>query len=47
MSRTLIYYMPEYCEVAEIIRDNYIAHHHKDVDIISETDQHDIAYARR
>ena len=46
MSRTLIYYMPEYCEVAEIIRDNYIAHDHKEVDIISETDQDDIAYAR-
>ena len=36
MSRTLIYYMPEYCEVAEKIRDNYIAHDHKEVDIISE-----------
>ena len=46
MSRTLIYYMPEYCEVAERIRDNYIAHDHKEVDIISETDQDDIAYAR-
>ena len=46
MSRTLIYYMPEYCEVVEIIRDNYITHDHKEVDIISETDQDDIAYAR-
>ena len=46
MSRTLIYYMPEYSEVAEKIRDNYIAHDHKEVDIISETDQDDIAYAR-
>ena len=46
MSRTLIYYMSEYCEVAEIIRNNYIAHDHKEVDIISETDQDDIAYAR-
>ena len=46
MSRTLIYYMPEYCDVAEIIRDNYIAHDHTEVDIISETDQDDIAYAR-
>ena len=46
MSRTLIYYMPEYCDVAEIIRDNYIDHDHKEVDIISETDQDDIAYAR-
>ena len=46
MSRTLIYYMPEYCEVAEKIRDNYIAHDHKEVDIISEAEQDDIAYAR-
>ena len=46
MSRTLIYYMPEYCEVAEIIRDNYITHNHKEVDIISEAEQDDIAYAR-
>ena len=38
--------MPEYGEVAEKIRDNYIAHDHKEVDIISETDQDDIAYAR-
>ena len=46
MSRTLIYYMPKYVEVAEKIRDNYIAHDHKEVDIISETEQDDIAYAR-
>lgn len=46
MSRTLIYYMPEYSEVAEKIRDNYIAHDHKEVDIISEAEQDDIAYAR-
>ena len=46
MSRTLIYYMPEYCEVAEKIRDNYIVHDHKEVDIISEAEQDDIAYAR-
>ena len=39
MSRTLIYYMPEYCEVAEKLRDNYIEHKHKEVDIISETEQ--------
>ena len=46
MSRTLIYYMPKYVEVAEKIRDNYIAHDHKRVDIISEAEQDDIAYAR-
>ena len=46
MSRTLIYYMPEYYEVAEKLRDNYIEHKHKEVDIISETEQDDIAYAR-
>ena len=46
MSRTLIYYMPKYVEVAEKIRDNYIAHDHKEVHIISEAEQDDIAYAR-
>ena len=46
MCKTLVYYMPEYGEVAEKIRDNYIAHNHKEVDIISETEQDDIAYAR-
>ncbi len=46
MSRTLIYYMPEYYEVAEKLRDNYIEHKHKKVDIISETEQDNIAYAR-
>ncbi len=46
MSRTLIYYMPEYYEVAEKLRDNYIEHKHKEVDIISETEQDNIAYAR-
>ena len=38
--------MPEYCEVAVKLRDNYIEHKQKEVDIISETEQDDIAYAR-
>ena len=46
MSRTLIYFMPKYVGVAEKLRDNYIAHNHKEVDIISEEEQDDIAYAR-
>ena len=28
------------------IRENYIEHHHGEVNLVSETDQNDIAYAR-
>lgn len=39
MCKTLIYCMPEYSEVAAKLKANYIAHdHHKEVDIISETE---------
>ena len=38
--------MPEYGEVADKLRDNYITHNQKEVDIISEAEQDDIAYAR-
>ena len=34
--KTLIYYMPEYVNLARKLRGEYIAHHHEDVDIISE-----------
>ena len=47
MCKTLIYCMPEYSEVAAKLKANYIAHdHHKEVDIIFETEQDDVAYAR-
>ena len=46
MVKTLIYYMPEYSELAKKIRDNYIAHKHGIVDTISQTEQDDVQYAR-
>ena len=45
MLRTLIYYKPEYIDVARDLQDNYIAHQ-KEADIISEEEQDDIEYAR-
>ena len=45
MWRTLIYYKPEYIDLAEKLRDNYIAHQ-KRADILSEDEQDDIEYAR-
>ena len=44
MRRTLIYYKPEYIEVAMKLQGNYIAHQ-KEADIISEEKQDDIEYA--
>lgn len=34
--KTLIYYMPEHVDLARKLRGNYNAHHHENVDIISE-----------
>ena len=45
MLRTLIYYRPEYIDVARDLQDNYNAHQ-KEADIISEEEQDDIEYAR-
>ena len=45
MWRTLIYYKPGYIDLAEKLRDNYIAHQ-KEADIISEEKEDDIEYAR-
>ena len=45
MWRTLIYYKPEYIDVAMKLQENYIAHQ-KEADIISEEEQDDIEYAR-
>lgn len=44
MWRTLIYYMPEYCDIAKALQGDYIAHH-KEANIISEKEQDDIEYA--
>ena len=45
MWRTLIYYKPEYIDLAKKLQENYMAHQ-KDTDIISEEEQDDIEYAR-
>ena len=44
MLKTLIYFPPEYRDLAHKIRENYIEHHHGEVDLVSETDQNDIEY---
>ena len=46
MRKTLIYYMPEFVDQAEALRDNYRAHGHE-ADLISEKDQDDVEYARK
>ena len=45
MRRTLIYYKPEYINLAMKLKENYIAHQ-KNTDIISEEEQDDVEYAR-
>ena len=45
MLRTLIYYRPEYIDVARDLQDNYNTHQ-IEADIISEDEQDDIEYAR-
>ena len=45
MLKTLIYFPPEYRDLAHKIRENYIEHHHGEVDLVSETDQIGIEYA--
>ena len=45
MLKTLIYFPPEYRNLAHKIRENYIEHHHGEVDLVSETDQIGIEYA--
>ena len=46
MQKTLIYYKPEYEASAKELQENYLAHDHEGVDIISENEQDDIKYAR-
>ena len=45
MLKTLINSPPEYRDPAHKIRENYIEHHHGEVDLVSETDQKNIEYA--
>ena len=40
MIKTLIYFPPEYKNLALKIRENYIEHHHGEVDLVSETPDH-------
>ena len=46
MQKTLIYFPSEYRDLALKIKDNYIEHHHGEVDLISIAEQDDIEYAR-
>ena len=47
MKKTLIFYRPEYADLATKLRDNYRAHGHEEVDIISEEEHDDIEYAEK
>ena len=47
MKKTLIYYKPEYVDIAMQLRQNYLVHEYEKVDIISENEQDDIEYARK
>ena len=47
MKKTLIFYKPEYADLALNLRDNYRAHGHEETDIISEEDHDDIEYAEK
>ena len=46
MKRTLIFYKPEYADLAVKLRDHYRAHGHEKANIISEEEQDDVEYAR-
>ena len=45
MKKTLIFYKPEYADLAIRLRDNYRAHGHEKADIVSEEEHDDIEYA--
>ena len=47
MKKTLIFYKPEYADLAIKLRDNYRAHDHENVDIVSEVEHDDIEYAEK
>ena len=46
MKRTLIFFKPEYADLAVKLRDHYRAHGHEKANIISEEVQDDVEYAR-
>ena len=45
MKKTLIFYKPEYIDLAIKLRDNYRAHGHEVADIVSVEEHDDIEYA--
>ena len=45
MKKTLIFYKPEYADLAIKLRDSYRAHDHKEADIVSVEEHDDIEYA--
>ena len=47
MKKTLIFYKPEYADLAMKLRDNYRAHDHEETDIVSEEEHDDIEYAEK
>ena len=47
MKKTLIFYKPEYTDLAIKLRDNYRAHDHEKADIVSEEEHDDIEYAKK
>ncbi len=46
MKRTLIFYKPEYIDLAMKLQENFLSHHHE-VDIIPEEERDDTDYARK
>ena len=47
MKKTLIFYKPEYADLAIKLRDNYRAHDHEKADIVSVEEHDDIEYAEK
>ena len=47
MKKTLIFYKPEYADLAIKLRDNYRAHDHEEADIVSIEEHDDIEYAEK
>ena len=47
MKKTLIFFKPEYADLAIKLRDNYRAHDHGEADIVSEEEHDDIEYAEK
>ena len=46
MKKTLIFYKPEYADLAIKLRDNYRAYDHEGADIVSGEEHDDIEYAK-